>query len=284
MLPQNGYARPEVLVETDWVARHLDDPTVRLVEMDVDVTAYRAGHIPGAIGWNWQLDTQNPLRRNVPDPAAFAALMRRSGIANETTVVLYGDKNNWFAAYAFWLLKYYGHANVRLLNGGRKKWIAEGRPLTTEPPVLTPTSYQVQDIDPDLRAWRDQVLAALNRPAVALIDVRSAKEFSGELLAPDYLPEEGAQRGGHIPGAVNIGWGETVQSDGTFKPVEELRRMFTDHDITPEREVIVYCRIGERSSHTWFVLKYLLGYPRVSNYDGSWTEWGNLIDVPIERS
>ena len=282
-MSKNGYTCPEVLVETEWVAQHLHDPHLRLVEMDADPTAYRFGHIPTAVGWNWQVDTRDALRRNIPDPTAFAALMSRSGIANETTVVLYGDKNNWFASYAFWLLKYYGHVDVRLMNGGRKKWAAEKRPLTRAIPDIQPTTYQVEVTDADVRALRDRVLAGLHRPDTALVDVRSAKEFSGDLAAPEHMQQEGAQRAGHIPGAVNIAWGQTVQADGTFKPAEALQRLYHSHDVTPDKEVITYCRIGERSSHTWFVLKYLLGYPHVRNYDGSWVEWGNLIDVPIER-
>ncbi|MCB0165914.1 MAG: sulfurtransferase [Anaerolineae bacterium] len=282
-MSKNGYAHPEVLVETEWVAQHLHDPRLRLVEMDVDTTAYRLGHIPTAVGWNWQVDTRDALRRNIPDPATFAALMSRSGIANETTVVLYGDKNNWFAAYAFWLMKYYGHVDLRLMNGGRKKWVAEKRLLTKAIPDIQPTTYQVKVTDADVRALRDRVLARLRHPDTALIDVRSAKEFTGDLAAPEHLLQEGAQRGGHIPGAVNIAWGQTVQADGTFKSAEALQRLYHSRDVTPDKEVITYCRIGERSSHTWFVLRYLLGYPHVRNYDGSWVEWGNLIDVPIER-
>lgn len=282
-MSKDGYAHPEVLVGTDWVAQHLNDNGIRLVEMDVDTTAYPSGHIPTAVGWNWQLDTQDSLRRNLPNPAAFAALMSRSGIANDTTVILYGDKNNWFATYAFWLLKYYGHPDVRLMNGGRKKWVAENRPLTTATPDITPTTYKVAVTDTSVRALRDLVLARLNQPGTALVDVRAAKEFSGELAAPEHLPHEGAQRGGHIPGAVNISWGQTVQPDGAFKSAQALQQLYYSHNVTPAKEVIVYCRIGERSSHSWFVLKYLLGYPQVRNYDGSWVEWGNLIDVPIER-
>jgi thiosulfate/3-mercaptopyruvate sulfurtransferase len=251
--------------------------------MDADVTAYQAGHIPNAVGWNWQMDTQDPLCRNIPSRSAFEALLSRSGITNQTIVILYGDKSNWFAAYAFWLLKYYGHVDVRLLNGGRRKWLLEERPLTTELPRLPSTLYSVGEPDPTLRALRDFVLAGLERPELALVDVRSAREFRGELIAPDYLPGEGAQRGGHIPGAVNISWGQTVQEDGAFKPMAELCALYESYFVTPDKEVIVYCRIGERSSHSWFVLKYLLGYPRVRNYDGSWAEWGNLIDVPIEK-
>jgi len=281
---KNGYAHPEVLVETGWVAQHLDDPNLCLVEMDADTGLYNLGHIPNAVGWNWQVDTQHPVRRNIPTPQAFESLLGRSGIANDTTVVVYGDRNNWFATYAFWLLKYYGHADVRLINGGRKKWVAEGRPLTTERPQPSPAPYHAKEPDPGLRALRDFVLSSVGNPEVAFVDVRSAKEYSGELIAPDHLPQEGAQRGGHIPGAVNIPWGQTVQRDGTFKPADVLCKLYQSKNVIPTQDVITYCRIGERSSHTWFVLKYLLGYPQVRNYDGAWAEWGSLIDAPIERS
>ncbi len=279
----NGYAHPEVLVETDWLARHLAAPNLRLVEVDVDPGAFIQGHIPQAVAWNWRTDTQDPLRRNIPNPDAFSKLMARSGIGPDATVVLYGDKNNWFAAYAFWLLKYYRHTDVRLLNGGRKKWTGEGRPLTTHPAQPAPTNYPAPSPDTTIRALREQVQANLNLTSTALVDVRSAREFSGEMLAPDHLLHEAAMRGGHLPGAVNISWGQTVHENGTFKAAAELAALYARHHVTTDKNVIVYCRIGERSAHTWFVLKYLLGYPNVSNYDGSWAEWGNLIDVPIER-
>ncbi len=277
------YAHPEVLVETDWVAQHLNDPQIRYVEVDVDTTLYDAGHIPGAFGWNWERDTQDTLRRDLLNKKAFEGLMSCSGISNDTTVIFYGDSNNWFAAYAFWMLKYYGHAQVRLMNGGRKKWVDERRPLTTERPRLPDPKYEAKNPDPSLRALRDFVVAGLGKASRALVDVRSPKEFSGELLAPENRPQEGAQRGGHIPGARNIPWSQAVQEDGTFKPVEALRQLYEGQGITADKEVVAYCRIGERSSHTWFVLKYLLGYPKVSNYDGSWTEWGSSIGVPIEK-
>ncbi len=279
----NGYAHPEVLVETEWVAQHLKDPNLRLVEVDVDTTAYDSGHIPGALGWNWKRDTQQPVRRNIPDRAEFEALMRRSGIANDTTVVLYGDNNNWFATFAYWLLKVYGHNDARVMNGGRKKWVDEHRPLTTDMPTIVPAMYHVKDPDPSIRALRAQVQESVARPGRAFVDVRSPKEYAGELLAPENLPQEGAQRGGHIPGAANIPWGQAVRDDGTFKSVDELRALYGGQGITPDKEIIAYCRIGERSSHTWFVLRQLLGYPNVRNYDGSWTEWGSLIDAPIEK-
>jgi thiosulfate/3-mercaptopyruvate sulfurtransferase len=279
----NGYAHPEALVETQWVAEHLDDPGIRLVEVDVDTTAYSSGHIPGAVGWNWKRDTQQPIRRDIPDHESMELLLSRSGIANDTTVILYGDNNNWFATFAFWLLKMYGHSDVRMMNGGRKKWIDEGRRLVAVPPELTPTSYRAKGPDMSMRALRDAVHASLGHAGSALVDVRAPKEYSGELLAPENLPQEGAQRGGHIPGAANIPWGQAVCEDGTFKSPAELTALYRDQGITPDKAIITYCRIGERSSHTWFVLSYLLGYPQVRNYDGSWTEWGSLVGAPVER-
>ena len=279
----DGYAHPEVLVETDWVAQHMNDPKVRLVEVDVDTSAYDTGHIPGAVGWNWQKDTQQTVRRDIPENAEIEALLSRSGIANDSTVVLYGDNNNWFATFAFWLLKMYGHADARIMNGGRKKWLDEGRATTTEAPKVSATTYRAKNADGNLRALRDLVRDYVGKANRALVDVRSPKEFSGELLAPENLPQEGAQRGGHIPGAANIPWGQAVAENGTFKPADQLRALYAGKGVVPEKEVIAYCRIGERSSHTWFVLKYLLGYPNVRNYDGSWTEWGSLIGAPIER-
>ncbi|MCX7595567.1 MAG: sulfurtransferase [Fischerella sp.] len=279
----SNYAHPEVLVDTQWVADHLNDSKVRLVEVDVDTTAYDSGHAPGAVGWNWKKDTQQPIRRDIPDKAAWEALLSRSGIANDTTVIFYGDNNNWFATFAFWLTKIYGHADSRIMNGGRKKWVDEGRPLTTEVPAIAPTTYQAKDPDWSIRALRDLVNDYIGKANCALVDVRSPQEYSGELLAPENLPQEGAQRGGHIPGAVNIPWSMAVRDDGTFKLADELQALYGGKGITADKETIAYCRIGERSSHTWFVLKYLLGYPKVRNYDGSWTEWGSLIGVPIEK-
>ena len=283
MATVTGYAHPEVLVETQWVADHLNDPKIRLVEVDVDTTAYDSGHIPGATGWNWKKDTQQPIRRDIPDQAGVQELLNRSGIAGDTTVIFYGDNNNWFATFAFWLLKVYGHADARVMNGGRKKWLDEGRPLATEAPAPAPAMYRAKDPDMSLRAMRDLVRESVGKAGRGLVDVRSPKEFSGELLAPENLPQEGAQRGGHIPGARNIPWGQAVREDGTFKPADELQALYGGQNITPDKEIIAYCRIGERSSHTWFVLKYLLGYPNARNYDGSWTEWGSLIGAPIEK-
>jgi thiosulfate/3-mercaptopyruvate sulfurtransferase len=283
MIDHNGYARPESLVSTAWVAEHLHDPALRLVEVDVDTAAYAGGHIDGAAGWHWQRDLQRRPVRDIPDRAEWEALLGRSGIGNDTKVVLYGDNNNWFAAFAYWLFKLYGHADVCLMNGGRKKWIEEGRPLAQTPPQVTPTRYRAPEANSRLRAFRDHVAAALDRADVALVDVRSPQEFSGELLAPENLPQEGAQRGGHVPGAQNIPWATAVADDGTFKPAGELRAIYGGKGVTPEKATVAYCRIGERSAHTWFVLTELLGYPEVRNYDGSWTEWGSLIGAPIER-
>lgn len=282
-MSSNGYANPEVLVDTDWAAENLDTENVRFVEVDVNTAAYDKGHLPGAVGWNWQIDTQDAVTRDIPDEESFAALASRSGIDNQTTVVLYGDNNNWFATYAFWLLKYYGHEKVLLINGGRKKWEAEGRQLVTDVPEYAPTTYQVTTIDKDIRALRGFVEASLDEADRTLIDVRSAAEYSGELIAPEGIPQEGSQRAGHIPGAANVPWSSTVAEDGSFKPAQALWDLYEPLGISPEKEVIAYCRIGERSSHTWFVLRYLLGISKVRNYDGSWTEWGSLIGVPIEK-
>ncbi len=275
-------ASPGVLVSTDWVQEHLSDPTIRIVEVDVDTTAYEQGHIPGALAFNWQTQLQDPIRRDIISKSDLEHLLSELGISNDHLIVLYGDNNNWFAAYAFWLLQLYGHERLALMDGGRKKWLAEGRPLTTEVPRYPRTEYRAKDPDLSLRAFYPQVRESLGRPDVALVDVRSPQEYTGEILAPPGLLET-AQRGGHIPGARNIPWGLAVREDGTFKSPDELRQLYMPQGITPDKEVIAYCRIGERSSHTWFVLKHLLGYPRVRNYDGSWTEWGNIIGAPIER-
>ena len=274
--------RPDVLVSTDWVAQHLNDESIRLVEVDVDTTAYESGHIPGAIGFNWQTQLQHRVRRDIISREEFEQLLSESGISNDHMVILYGDNNNWFAAYAFWLFSIYGHEKLYLMDGGRKKWVSEGRPLTTEVPQYPHTQYRAKEPNVSLRAYSAQVMQAINNPQVALVDVRSPQEFTGEVIAPPGMTET-AQRGGHIPGAVNIPWAQAVNEDGTFKTVDELRALYASKGVTPDKEVIAYCRIGERSSHTWFVLRHLLGYPHVRNYDGSWTEWGNLVGAPIER-
>ncbi len=283
MSDEAQYATPDALVTTEWAAEHLNDSSVRLVEVDVDTKAYETGHITGAVGWNWRTDTQDNLRRNVPTKEQLEALLGKAGISADTLVLLYGDNNNWFAAFALWLLKYYGHENVKLINGGRAKWIAEGRDLTTDVPAYAATTYTVKEPAKAIRALRDYVLDKVQKPGSVLVDVRSPKEFSGELLAPENLPQEGAQRGGHIAGAVNIPWAQAVREDSTFKSADELKALYGGKGVTADKDVIAYCRIGERSAHTWFVLKYLLGYPNVRNYDGSWTEYGSLVDVPIEK-
>jgi thiosulfate/3-mercaptopyruvate sulfurtransferase len=276
------YAHPEVLVSTNWVAEHLNNPKVRLVEVDVDTSAYEQGHIEGAVGWNWQTQLQDGVRRDLLDKGAWEALLSKSGVANDTTVVLYGDNNNWFAAYAFWQLKYYGHEDVRLLNGGRKKWIEEKRLLVKEVPRFQPTKYQAKAPNHSLRAKREEVSAALEKRNAKLVDVRSVDEFTGKIIAPPGMSET-AQRAGHIPGAVNVPWAQAANEDGTFKSADALKQLYRSKGISGDGEVIAYCRIGERSSHTWFALKYLLGYDNVKNYDGSWTEWGNLVGAPIEK-
>jgi len=279
----NGYAYPEYLVETEWVAEHLNDPGVRLVESDEDYLLYATGHIPGAVQVDWFTTLQHPLRRDFITKDEFERLCSQLGIANDTTVVFYGDKSNWFATYALWLFRYYGHEHLKIMNGGRTKWTLENRPLTREVPSYPPTTYKAKGPDPAIRAFREHVMEHVQQKK-ALVDVRSPKEYTGELIHMPNYPQEGAQRGGHIPGAVNIPWSMAVnEADSTFKPADELRKLYQSHGITPDKEIIAYCRIGERSSHTWFVLTYLLGYPRVRNYDGSWTEWGNLVNVPIVK-
>jgi thiosulfate/3-mercaptopyruvate sulfurtransferase len=279
----DNYAHPEVLVETDWVADHLKDPKVRIVESDEDVLLYDIGHVPGAVKIDWHTDLNDPIVRDYLDADRFAALLSAKGISNDTTVVFYGDKNNWWACYALWVFKLFGHKDARIMNGGRKKWIDEDRPLTKDAPTYPKGTYQAPARDDKtIRAFREDVLAHIkqNQP---LVDVRSPGEYSGQLLHMADYPQEGALRGGHIPGAKNIPWAKAVQDNGTFKLVGELRELYGSQGVSPDKDVIAYCRIGERSSHTWFVLTYLLGYPRVRNYDGSWTEWGNLVNVPIEK-
>ena len=277
------YAHPESLVSTEWVAEHGSDANVRLIEVDVDTAAYEQGHIAGAVGWNWQSQLQQSVRRDLLSKEEMEQLLGGSGAGNDTTIVLYGDNNNWFAAWAFWQIRYYGHADVKLMNGGRAKWEAEGRPMTTDVPNYAAANYTAKNPDENIRAYRDQVLAAVGAGNTALVDVRSPAEFSGELLAPPNLPQEGSQRGGHIPGAANIPWGQAANEDGTFKSADELAALYGGQGVDGSRDTIAYCRIGERSSHTWFVLTQLLGYQNVRNYDGSWTEWGSIVGAPIEK-
>jgi len=278
------YVHPEVLVSTDWVAEHANDPTVRIVESDEDVLLYDVGHVPGAVKVDWHNELQHQVVRDYVDKEAFAKLVGSKGIGNNHTVVFYGDRNNWWACYALWVFKMYGHQDCRIMNGGRQKWIDEGRPLTQERPNYPAQNYTASGPDLSIRAFRQEVMdhIKVQRP---LIDVRSPGEYSGELIhMPDY-PQEGALRGGHIPGAASVPWGQAVAPNGTFKSAEELKALYEGRaGLKSQDDVVVYCRIGERSSHTWFVLTYLLGYPHVRNYDGSWTEWGNLVGVPIEKT
>jgi thiosulfate/3-mercaptopyruvate sulfurtransferase len=276
------YAHPEVLVSTDWVAQNLNNPAVRIAEVDVDTKAYEEGHVPGAIGWAWNTQLCDTVRRDIIPKAAFESLMAASGVSNSTTVVLYGDNNNWFAAWAFWQLKIYGHNDVRLMNGGRKKWLAEARELSKEVPAVTTVGYTAKDPDFSIRAYLPQVQQAMTSKSHDMVDVRSPQEFTGEILSPPGLPET-CQRGGHIPGARSIPWGQACNDDGTFKTADQLQELYGKQGITGAKPIVAYCRIGERSSHSWFVLKYLLGYNNVTNYDGSWTEWGNLVGAPVER-
>ena len=280
-----NYVHPEVLVDTQWAEDHLKDPKVRIAEVDYDSRAnYELGHIPGAVLFDWKNDINDPLTRNVLTKESCQNLLQNAGINNDTTLLLYGDFNNWFAAFAFWVLKYYGYKDVRLINGGRKKWLQEDRALTKEVPFYPKGNFAANEPDSQIRIFLDGVKRAVSAPGLKMVDVRSPKEFSGEILAPPEYPTEHAQRGGHIPGAVNIPWAQAVNDgDGTFKNTEELKQLYESKGITPDKEIIAYCRIGERSSHTWFVLKYLLGYPNVKNYDGSWTEWGNMIANQIEK-
>lgn len=284
MSTTNGYAYPDVLVSTDWVAQHLNHPKVRLVESNEDVLLYDTGHIPSAVKVDWHQDLNDAQVRDYINQAQFQDLLRRKGIANDTTVVFYGDKNNWWAAYAFWVFQLFGHTNAKLLNGGRAKWVAEGRELSLEEAEYPPTDYLAQPRnDSPIRAFREDVLAHLQRKG-PLVDVRSPGEYRGELLHMADYPQEGALRGGHIPGAQNVPWARAANSDGTFKSAAELRAIYEEEKgLRPTDPIIAYCRIGERSSHTWFVLTYLLGYSNVRNYDGSWTEWGNGVRLPVEK-
>jgi thiosulfate/3-mercaptopyruvate sulfurtransferase len=281
-MAENGYAKP-VLVATEWLAEHLDDDDIAIAEVDENPDLYDDGHIPGAVNLHWRDDLQDPVERDLVDKPTFERLMSERGISNETTLVLYGDRNNWFAAYAYWYLKIYGHQDVRILDGGRQKWVDEGRELTSETPQPKQAEYQASERDESIRTYRDAVKEGIGQQTKALVDVRSPQEYAGELIAPPGYEQEGAQRAGHIPTAASIPWATAVRDDGTFKTVDELRELYEDKGVTPEKEVTAYCRIGERSAHTWFVLRELLGYETVKNYDGSWTEWGNLVDVPIEK-
>ncbi|WP_027006077.1 sulfurtransferase [Conexibacter woesei] len=277
----SDYAK-DVLVETSWVEEHLDDSSIRIVEVDENPALYADAHIPGAIGFDWRKDLQDQVKRDFLGPDAFGDLFGRHGISNDHTVVLYGDRNNWFAAYTYWYLKYYGHDRVLLVNGPREKWVSEGRPTTADVPSHEPTTFRAQAGDDAIRAKRDEVLAALDDDR-KLVDVRSPQEFSGELIAMAGYEQEGAQRGGHIPGAASIPWAQAVKEDGTFKSAADLKELYGGKGVLDGPSIIAYCRIGERSAHTWFVLHELLGRDDVKNYDGSWTEWGNLVDVPIEK-
>ncbi len=277
-----GYAK-NVLVDADWAVQHVEDPNIRFVEVDVDTSAYDEGHIPGAVAWNWTSQLSDGVRRDIVSRGELSKLLSDSGIGNDTTIVLYGDNNNWFAAWAYWQLRLFGVDDVKILNGGRKYWLAQNLPTSTDVPSYRPTGIQLSTVDFSHRAFRDDVLKQVDSGG-SLVDVRSPAEYNGELLAPAALPQEGAQRAGHVPGAANIPWGQAVREDGTFKDADELRDLYASKGITADKDIIAYCRIGERSSHTWFVLHELLGFDRVRNYDGSWTEYGSLVGVPIEKA
>ena len=281
---QLAYKHPEVLVETSWVSDHLNDPSVRIAEVDYDPTAnYNLGHVPGAVLFDWKTDMNDPVKRDILSKVQLEALLSRSGISNDTTIVLYGDFNNWFAAFAFWILKYHGAEKVRLMNGGRKKWLAEDRDVTRQPPSNRAATFKANGPDESIRTYLDDMKNAVEQKNAVLVDVRSPAEFTGEITAPPEYPNEHAQRGGHIPGAVNIPWSQAVREDGTFKSPTDLATLYQGKGVTADNNVVTYCRIGERSSFSWFVLKYLLGYPNVKNYDGSWTEWGNMVRNPIQK-
>ena len=282
-MAENEYTHPEVLVDTAWVSDHLNDPKVRLIEADEDVLLYEVGHIQNAVKLDWHVDVQDPIRRDFVSKEDFEKLASRYGISNDTTVVFYGDRNNWYAAYSFWLFKLYGHKDARIMNGGRTKWEAEGRSYTKDVPEFSRTTYHAQEANLSIRAFRRQVEDLLGKSGYALVDVRSPDEYTGKLLHMVNYPQEGAQRGGHIPTARSIPWSKAAREDGTFKSAEDLRQLYGGEGVTPDKQVVAYCRIGERSAHTWFVLTQLLGYSNVRNYDGSWTEWGNLVGAPIEK-
>jgi len=278
-----GYAKPDALVETDWLEEHVKDPGIRVIEVDEDTEAYEKGHIDGAVGWNWTTDLHAKVGRDYVDQAELSELLSAAGVDPDTTVILYGGNNNWFAAYAYWVLKLRGFDNVKLLNGGRKKWELESRHLTQDPASVTPSGLSISGPErSEIRALRDEVLGKVGG-ATGFVDVRAPEEFRGEKLAPDHLPQEQAQVPGHIAGAAHIPWAKAANEDGTFKSADELRALYEGEGITDDREIIAYCRIGERSSHTWFALQELLGYPNVKNYDGSWTEYGSLVGAPVEK-
>jgi len=277
-----GYANDQALVDADWAQAHLSDANVRFVEVDVDTTSFEQSHIPGAVAWNWTSQLSDGIRRDIAGREEFSSLLSASGIGPDTTIALYGDNNNWFAAWAYWQLKLYGHKDVRIINGGRKFWLDNGLPLSVDEVAYEATGYELPEPDFGLRAFRDDILPRLGDPGLALVDVRSPAEFNGEIIAPPGMSET-AQRAGHIPGAASIPWAQTVKEDGTFKSAEDLATLYEAKGITADKDIIAYCRIGERSSHSWFVLHELLGYKRVRNYDGSWTEYGSLIGVPIEK-
>jgi thiosulfate/3-mercaptopyruvate sulfurtransferase len=280
---KSGYSHPEVLADTQWAAEHLTAPKVRVVEVGFDLSDYNSGHIPGAVGWAWSTDFQHPIRKDVPDKRAMEGLLNRSGIENDTTILVYGARRHGYATFALWLLKIYGHRDVRVINGHREKWIAEGRPMTTEIPTVIQSVYIAKEPDWSIRALRDFVLNSIHKSDRILVDVRTPEEYHGLLWESWKYQAEASQRGGHIPGAVNIPWDTTLNEDGTFKSVEELQALYTKNGVTSDKETISYCIVGGRSNHTWFVLTYLLGYPKVRLYDGSWAEWGTLIGVPIEK-